>query len=229
MRAKQKLLVDHYTRLYGALREKSDSPDKSRTNLVRKLVKVITINEANETVSRILNVGSGPQLLERQLISTLKQRGLKKAVQIATLDLANLKPSQLLLRRNSTVAHTRADASKLPYQPNSFDMVVSNLAIDFAPFEAIYEAFRVLDVSGLAFFNFHHPNMIPEDINCIGHCSVKTFWSYLKENRVLYPDPCKIEYAMNYVGFRNIKVEETSELDLDTNAVNYWWEVEAEK
>ncbi len=218
-------LGDFYRRLYS--HEKHDSPDESRTSLVRRIRQLIQAGEI--TPRRILNIGSGPQALERQLLS--KSQGgepLRKEAQFVSLDLADIMPVKLLAQSIDNVRHIRANAVELPFKGGSFGLVVSNHAIDFAPQAAAFrEAYRVLSEGGKAIFYLHHPSMIEQlpDDKKKNQKDVRIFWQYLRDNSILFANEKDIKSFLSEAGFVPLEIS----LKTDEARADKWWEVVAEK
>lgn len=101
--------------------------------------------------------------IERELKSRLWNNRWKIIPpNIFSIDLADIKIFKLIQNRVNAnifnIAHTRWDASKLPFANKSFDLIFSNLAIDFAPKEAFKEVYEVLKDWWECIFHFHHPS-----------------------------------------------------------------------
>jgi hypothetical protein len=104
-------------------------------------------------------------------------------------------------------------------------MVVSNHAIDFLNkigVDVYSEAFRVLRKGGYALFNFHHPSLV-EGIERVKSEEVRSFWTYLRENNVLFQDEDQIREKLESVGFSVLEVM------LVKDGPDQWWEVVAQK
>ena len=147
-----RLLEDFYTRLY--LHEKHDSAEASRISMIRRIMKEL---KREIPISLVVNLGSGPQSLEKQLTSgrNRKDKLFLKKFSFVTLDLAKISPKKLLAQKAENVSHVRGNVIRLPFKDTSAGLVVSNLAIDFAPREALKEAYRILASDGRAIFYFH--------------------------------------------------------------------------
>lgn len=149
---------------YYALRSE-DSPYASRAFLISKICEEVRCqmeHKKNEGTSlsdhkiRMLSLGAGIQILEKEMQRALPEEMLQ-SLEIITLDIADIDSKQLLAGNYS---HATADGSVLPFTSDSFDIVYSNMAIDFMPRQAFEEAYRVLDSDGTLLVNFHHPNLI---------------------------------------------------------------------
>lgn len=207
-------LQSFYSRLYAS--EKHDSPELSRVSLARKVIKTLEFGIQGKEV---LNIGSGPQALEKQ-IWNMGRRDLVDRFDFTTLDIAKIHPKKLLGKSLFNISHTQASALSLPYENSTFGLVVSNHAIDFLPSEAFGEARRVLDDGGKAIFYFHHPDMIPHDLREVRNEEVQKFWTYLRETNRLFDSSERIEHDMSVLGFNVDNVE------LNNDNTDKWWEVE---
>jgi SAM-dependent methyltransferase len=152
---------EEYTDFYR--RVDSDSPVSSRMRMKQSLVAAVEgiyfqrgLDGSGRKV-QILSLGAGRQKLEEELLSDGRlSDSMSGKADIITLDIAALHASQLF----STVPHVTADGSRLPFGDNQFDIVCSNMAIDFMPRTAFKEAARVLAPGGKFIANLHHPNLI---------------------------------------------------------------------
>ena len=216
----QKHLNNFYSRRYTS--EKHDSPEESRTSMIRRIRNLIL--EGKIVPAEVLDIGSGPQSLEKQLFGFLHNGGsLKKMVQVVSIDLANILPRRLLARKIQNVQHVQGNAVKLPFADQSFGLVVSNHAIDFCPQEeAFREAYRVLNNGGKGIFYLHHPSMFEyPPLNE----EVVIFWQYLKDNHILFSNEQDIRTFLKRVGFISAEIS----LKTDKLKTDKWWEVVAEK
>jgi len=214
----KEFLSSFYRKLY--FRDKHDSPDESRTSLVRRIKKIILENKIFP--NRVLNIGSGPQALEKQLLDQ-HQGGepLREAAEFVSIDLAQIRFSKLLGRKN--VQHVQGNADALPFKDQSFGLVVSNHAIDFCPQEeAFQEAYRVLSNGGKGIFYLHHPSMFKEFPE---NEKVRVFWQYLKDNSILFSKEEDIKTFLEKVGFVTVEIS----LKSDKMKIDTWWEVVVEK
>jgi len=216
----QKLLASHYSRIYSG-KDKHDSPDLARTRMCNEVVRLI--KDESLPNNRILSIGSGRQALEKQLLVLRdpKSMELLKDTEITTIDIANISKGKLLGLKYG-INHTQANTLNLPFKDNTFGLIISNLAIDFAPKEALREAFRVLSPKGKVLFNFHHPILYTKNTQNSPE-EVKQFISYIKGNRILYENKESIEYNLIKSGFNKISVL------LDTDGEDKWWMVRANK
>ncbi len=218
-----------YTSLYDRHKERSDSPDASRTAMKRKVLAAL-VNKGNFRPFQIINIGSGPQIIERSLLAEMKQKRIEPVQnQIVTVDIADIPERNLLARKNKAVVHYRRDANDLNcFQDGLFDIVFSNMAIDFAGIRAISEAERVLNYGGRAFFNFHHPYML-ETLPYVQDPQIVDFWTYLRDNKMLFENDHQIVSSLSQIGFNSITAEYQSEREKGCGTVHHWWEVEATK
>lgn len=232
-------LDHHYTRAYRNTSINHDSPETSRVQMIRRIVDVLLNDMPN---NRVLNVGSGPQMLERQLMrgfgvsgklirerTGLTTREFLEKFQYTTMDIATLPYNRLLARQYERVSHVQADALSLPFANNAFGLVVSNVAIDFIPrddYDQPYrETYRVTAPGGTNLYNFHHPEMIPGDIMSRdgSKSGVIAHWQYLVRNGVLFESEQQIEDCLGRVGFSDI------EASVQTEGNEIWWQVSARK
>jgi SAM-dependent methyltransferase len=215
-------LMDDYSRYYR--RHVSDSPVESRTSMVKRIIG--SVLDGDVIPPRVLNIGSGPQMLENQLLAQSNPDIKKKlkALQFVSLDIADISSQNLLAQERTNVNHVRGDATATAFKDNSFGLVVSNLAIDFAPKEeAFREAYRVLNHEGKAVFYLHHPSLL--DSMEKKDEQVQIFWTYLKDNKILFNDEVEIRNFLEKIGFRDVEVI----LKNDKGNRNKWWEVVALK
>ena len=212
------LLATHYSDAYkGAI--KHDSPERSRVSMNKRILELVAEGIPEK---RILSIGAGRQMLERQLFKFAGNKQLLlQGLQVVTMDIARIGGGNLLAKKYG-VEHTRADALALPYPDNQFGLVVSNHAIDFLPEEAYGEVGRVLAPGGKAIFYCHHPSML-ETIDGAKNNNVKVWWQYLKDNRVLMENEGQIRDRLAKYGL------EVEEVKLNTDGTDKWWEVVAHK
>jgi SAM-dependent methyltransferase len=216
-----KHLKKFYTQLYAS-QEKHDSPDESRNSIIRRIKEFILRGQVSPP--RVLNIGSGPQAIEKQMLTRTQGALLKqKNIEFVTIDLADIASSDLLSRDIEKVKHVRANAVNLPFADQSFGLVVSNHAIDFCPQEeAFKEVHRVLNTRGKGIFYLHHPSMLKEMSR---NPEVKVFWQYLKNNSILFSTEEDIIKFLEKVGFTATEIS----LNSDEMRTDTWWEVVAEK
>lgn len=221
----------YYSEYYQECKE--DSPDRARRSLIRRLNSHLSSLPKNPLV---LDIGSGRQILEYEY---KRQFGKPFPCKIITLDIANLSQKQLL----TDYPHIQADCSHLPLADNSVEMVISNMALDFMPPEAIQEVNRILVPDGHALFNFHHPNLIPEDLETriekilrkirkktnrngtprkswLRELDVLEHHKNLRENHVLYTSVNQIKEMFARHGFKTLRACEESDLN------EKWWEAD---
>ncbi len=216
------IFLDHYTTLYKG--EKSDSPEFSRVSLIRRFrPQLLTLTSTDF----VLDLGAGRQIFERQYLSTYGH----PLCQIISLDMAYLKRFQLLAGRSQRITHIQADGAHLPFVDRAFSLVVSNMAFDFMPEEAIQEVHRVLKPGGRLLVNFHHPFLIPNNIGekikrgakSKGIQTVHEVWGYMQEHNILFSNPTDITDKFKRFGF---KVETAKEARAREDI---WWEVDMQK
>jgi ubiquinone/menaquinone biosynthesis C-methylase UbiE len=214
----EELLSDFYGRLY--LRDKHDSPEQSRISLIRRIRGMIIANEV--LPKRVLNIGSGPQALEKQMLTQGRETPeLMRTVQFTSIDLAQIVQTRLLGLKINNLRHIQGNAVALPFKDKSFGLVVSNHAIDFCPQEdAFREAHRVLSDEGSGIFYLHHPSMLR---NPHSNKDIRVFWEYLKDNAILFSNSKDIEKFLRAMGFF------CTEISLKSDNVDTWWEVVVKK
>jgi hypothetical protein len=227
-------LQQAYGELYGQ-NETHDSPERSRPALLRSMTQWLLTNANPHPV--ILNLGAGPQMLERQWQSVAKNRGqeaLRKrmtATTLVTLDIASIARKRLAAR---DVPHVRADSGALPFADESVDLIVSNHSIDMLRADqphfdkALKEAQRVLCVGGVVLLNYHPPVL---------HERLSQLFATRRELRRNLP-----HQAQFYDGVANPYYEDDGAIagdlrsaGLEPTRIDYaaldgqWWEVEAHK
>lgn len=222
--------------------EDNDSPDNSRLSLITRLHTYVSFLPQKAIV---LDLGSGKQILEKEYSHYLKKKKLSPNCQIITVDIAKIQRNQLLSKQ-PWHQHIRADGEKLPFTDSSFDIVVSNMALDFMNKTAIKEVVRVAKKGSPAFFNFHHPALIPTNLDeMIAECRRKiskkvgyggkistnkelTLKSllhhrYLKDNSVLFQNTDQIKNSLTSYGFFVVSVCE------GVSPGDRWWEADVYK
>lgn len=91
------------------------------------------------------------------------------------------------------------------------------------PTTALTEVYRILTPGGIALFNFHHLDMIPKDLRSVRDERVRAFWTYLRENQILFRDETQILTRLQNVGYKDVQV------GLNTDRVDKWWEISGKK
>jgi len=147
--------------------EVSDSPSAGRSFLAQVLLEDMCVQLQNqldegiplEEISiRVINIGSGRQILEQELQNIPLYQELQPYITYITGDIADIHSQQLLAPE--VAQHVQLDGSQLPLANSSFDIAFSCMAIDFMPREAFEEAHRVLKASGTFMAALHHPDLI---------------------------------------------------------------------
>src|SRR5258708_4876824 len=92
---------DFYSEYYQ--HETDDSPDRSRQHLIERLVTGIEEKIQQKQKVRILDMGAGRQVLERELQRHPRFKEIAPFVQIVTLDIAKMRRYQLLAREVSHI------------------------------------------------------------------------------------------------------------------------------
>lgn len=213
----EQVMINFYNKGYNKVGFKHDSPDFSRTSIIRNIK---TLIDQGLPTPNILDIGSGPQPIEKQLFDSKIK--IPENLHFYSLDLANIRKSKLLARKYH-VEHVTADGSRLPFSNSSLGLVFSNHAIDFMPSEAIDEVYRVLADKGIAVFYFHHPSMIPKDLSVVENKDQRNYWSHLKNTKALFSTEKEIKDRLKQSGFLDVSV------NLNTDRRDNWWEVVAKK
>jgi hypothetical protein len=212
------LLKKYYTREYRL--QKHESPEKSRLSMINRIISLIVNNSLPKRY--ILDIGSGPQSLEKQLLQ--KDRKCFSVVNshhFFTVDIAEIMKAKLLAQSKRNVEHVRANAVDLPYRSKVFGLIMSNHAIDFLRgYNPFREARRVLDDEGIGIFYFHHSSMIDFE-GTFRKTDVKLFWEYLYNNKLLFNSEDEICNELTESGFN------VQEITLNSDPRDTWWEVVA--
>ncbi len=158
--SQQQRIQTEYTQYYQYYN--ADSHPSQRATIIKQIYILIEAKEKEKESPplRILDIGSGPQLLEKELFA--KYPELTGKVSIITLDIASIQPTRL----ETKLPHIQADAAHLPFKKDSFDLVISNMALDFvAPKgnerrkQLFQEIYRILKSQGRLVATLHHPSL----------------------------------------------------------------------
>lgn len=155
-------MMDRYTTGYS--RQDSDVSEESRNSIRYRANPFIGQLGPSDVV---LSLGAGKQLLERAYLGPFSERQYKKALRnygnhqrpdqvqckIVTIDFADLKREQLAAMRFPNVTHLRASGDSLPLGDNTVSVIISNMALEYMPENALAEAYRVLVSGGKLFAN----------------------------------------------------------------------------
>ncbi|MBI4093970.1 methyltransferase domain-containing protein [Candidatus Kaiserbacteria bacterium] len=203
-------------------RDPADSPRETRTAVNRAIMDIV--RQQKIMPPRILNIGSGPQLLERvlqQSYRTAHDVKLLKSLFFAAIDIAKIRADKLKARKHANVAHVQADAEALPFAPESFGMVVSNMAIDMMPRTAFSEASQALAKGGAFIFTFHHPDMMRDIAATAPRLSDRAFALHLLQNNLYFATEEEIRSTLAAYSL------EAQEIRRDSNAPDNkgstWW------
>lgn len=215
---------DYFSKAY-AHGQKHDSPEKSRISIARRIKRALR----RVRTKRILNIGSGPQSIERQMICSANNadRGFLEQFHFITLDNARIPPHRLLGHKLRCVSHIQATACSLPFHDATFGLVFSNLAIDFAPQKAFRELGRVAVEGAPIVLNLHHPRLVPLDLHR-GNELQKIFWRRFIEDELIFGDENQIERILQMYRIRVDEIILNCE-DAVRSSRNMWWEVEGIK
>lgn len=225
------LLREAYSKYYAG-GEKSDSPNKSRAVMARRISEFVLTTDRQQPT--IVDLGAGKQSVEqymRMLYNSSNGRGrfanLQGALACAryiTIDIAAgaTKP------RLPWAHHINADAVSLPIADGVADMVVSNHAVDMLRADqpsfqqALGHVARVLRPDGLIYFQYHHASLF--DGLC-DHYEGKggpqqQFYNPGVPNP-FYGDVGSIEQDLAAASLAAVDVR------LVNDGTDQWWEVEA--
>jgi hypothetical protein len=230
-----------YDNLYRNHRVKEDSPHKSRSDLAKRIGMWLVTEAPDSPI--IVDLGSGPQAIERSLVSlassaqsskclsVLKDR--LKQTRILTIDQAVIPRRNMINRKLSGLQHVRAQFSQLPLSSESADLVVSNLALDMVRKEpAVYaksldEAARIMKPEGLLWANLHHSTLYEK--LCIEFAHRK----YDAQHRFYDSDPSAInpyyEYANPIITDFDAAGLGITSVRMASHYSETWWRVEAIK
>lgn len=220
----KEILLNFYDHLYKG-RSKSDSPDMSRISLLRRMRPILS---ALNSDARILDLGSGKQIMERQYWSAFGDPDCS----IITVDFSKIHKQQLLMRKTRRITHIQADGDDLPFVDGAFRGVISNMALDFMSRHAIRELHRVMSPDSYGFINLHHASLIPDNLNDLikNPHNTKTeqqiyrYWDFLRRNDMLTDNPDKIANTFTNAGF-----ELVNNVRLGQDSTDKWWEVDMAK
>lgn len=150
-----------YTRYYKT--ENDDSSVGSRWSLIRRMHQVI----AASPIQLIgLDIGAGKQILERGYQQYLEHRKLAPNVWMHTLDIAEIDQNDLLTDSSWTFHHI-IDCRDLTreFSSQTFDIAISNMALDFVGEQGVKELRRVLKPTAPVLLNLHHPIPLFKDLD----------------------------------------------------------------
>jgi len=156
-----------YTHLYKQPHINSDTPYKAQIQVARAIINIL---RRSQTAKKILHVGAGTGQLEKEMLASYVQKQDKKLLQTSlfcTLDIAKIDRRKLASSKRYQIVHVQADGSFLPFKDDGFDIVVSNMAIDFMPGCAIHEMARVLKNNANFILTLHHPIMMQQILHDI--------------------------------------------------------------
>lgn len=137
----------------------SDSPRDSRRQLIKDLILTIEQKLVTQDKLYILDIGAGKQILEKELSAHPSYTSIDQdKLILVTADIADLQGDDLLAP--NIASHTQLSGHQLPFKAGTFDIILSNMAIDFMPKSSFNELSRVLKPDGSVLINFHHPDLI---------------------------------------------------------------------
>lgn len=149
------MFKNQYSQYY--LEHESDSPSSSREFLVERIIENAQCILSGRSDCTMFSLGAGRQIVEAELQEQEVFKIIAPLVNVVTADIATLDKNMLL---SNAAAAIQADGQYLPFADESFDMVYSNMAVDFMPRTVFPEIERVLRPRGIVLINFHHPNLI---------------------------------------------------------------------
>ncbi len=222
-------LTDIYSNYYK--NRTSDSPESSRASLLKRFRLNTQYSSQN---GYLLDIGSGRQALFHQF----KAFNIPTDYKMHSLDLADIARNRLLAAKLGA-EHVRANASTLPFSTGQFDIVMSNLVLDFLGKDVYREVRRVLKPGGKLMVNLQHP-ILEEVYNhsaaryeelSYKEREVLNVWSHLLSQNMLFWNRDEIKKTLSvygleaqYVGQAN---EKTFSFPPDSIHVANWWEVDA--
>lgn len=150
-----------YTRYYKT--EDDDSPPGSRRSLVRRMHRVAALSPV-QLIG--IDVGAGKQILEKDYWEYLKCKKLTPNIWMHTLDIAEIDQKDLLADPSWTFHHI-ADCRDLTreFSSQTFDIAISNMALDFVGEQGVRELRRVLKPTAPVLLNLHHPIPLFKDLD----------------------------------------------------------------
>lgn len=213
---------------------KKDSPDESRTSLIKKVHPHIS-SLSHEGF--VLDLGAGRQIFEKEY----EDKYGRPKCSIVTVDIANIPKYRLLAQGYQ---HLQASGRSLPFHNEKFDIVISNMAFDFMLPQALPELYRIIKPGGAAFLNLHHPSLVNYDIKQKLHKLMRSFrckkiipeqkelqlavyryHGYLRDKRILFETEDQIVEVFTTAGFEIKQIE----VESDAHNLNKWWEVDITK
>lgn len=223
-------LKSFYEWLYNLKRGKSDSPDEAQIQIRRGLMDILRddIDPPN-----VLNIGSGRQLLEFQIMTNYKDKSdkrKKRNVDFYTMDIADIEKDALMASNKfPRVHHLQGDASQLRYV-GGYGAVVSSMALDFMPREALSGVAAALAPKGKCIFTLHHPSMMRQILAETKDARVRGFIQYALDNGFFYESAEEIKQVFGRYGlavepeFKMENPERSGGLSKDA-----WWLVKGVK
>ena len=211
-------LRSFYTDYYQS--QVADSTNFQRKHMISSLKKAMNNSGQGE---RVLDIGSGRQLMEAEYLTYMGGLQTTLPVDFHTIDIFQLDSFVLCAEEHPQIQHYCSDACALTFSDACFNLIISNMAIDLLPPEALSEAYRVLIPGGRAFFNLHYNApvfgdgdiMIPENY----------FWYYLRQyyNRP-YLNKKNIRKDVELAGFQADRI-----ILADYGSTGSFWKVDLTK
>lgn len=219
-------LQDAYSESYGA-GEGHDSAAGSRLEIAAAIMDALRNGHVNPR--RVLDIGSGPQLLERELMHQYwreESRRLLSDTLFVTTDIADIPKKHLRASSFVNAVHAQVDAASLPFKDGTFGMVVSNVAIDVAPRKAFSEAAAALAPGGIFAFTLNHPETMAKLLELKTDDRIKAAIQFGLDNGMFYSSADDIRKALAEYGFMAKEVKEHHGTVRDPNK---WWFVSGVK
>lgn len=142
----------------------SDSPVQSRSFMIEKILAKMRVVlqksefRGNYRKINVLSLAAGKQVLEQEITTHPYWQQVENQVNLFTLDLAQI-PAGVM--KYDPSHHIEANGVALPFGESSFNIINSNMAVDFMPKEdAFREIARALKPDGVFMANLHHPRLV---------------------------------------------------------------------
>jgi len=159
---------------------------------------------------------------------------------IITVDNATIPRKRLLVQGRQhkktfippPVYHINADSVHLPFAHETFQIAISNMALDFMPRETIDELYRVMQPNAHIFLNLHHPDLIYGELskfeprfNELQPSQQETvlFWRYLVDQQMLYHSEDECLNVFQERGFQINHIRQNQEGYMTNDK---WWEID---
>ena len=225
----RELAKKFYSALY--LRQSQQSPDKSRDEIRGAIMLQLRAGHVNPM--RIWDIGSGAQWLERELMARGTDedgRKLLQDVDFITTDIADIQKGALMGSRHRNIRHIQADVAEPRFPENSFGMVVSNLALDIAPREALKNVAAALVPGGPFAITLNHPDTLREILAGEENEELRAVVRYGLEQGFFYRSIEEIRTEFEKQGLTDISVKVRSANNpFSLGVLDRWWSVKGSK